>query len=60
MSSRPLEQESGVVREAPKASGEAECADKPRWTRPEITSFKPVADAQGTSFRPLDGINNLS
>ena len=33
---------------------------KPRWTRPEITSFKPVADAQGISYRIGDGVSNLS
>lgn len=33
---------------------------KPQWTRPEITSFKPVADAQGVSYRIGDGVSNLS
>jgi hypothetical protein len=37
-----------------------ESADKPRWTRPTITSFEPVADAQGIAYRAGDGINNLS
>lgn len=37
-----------------------ETAPKPRWTRPEITSFKPVRDAQGVSYRIGDGVSNLS
>jgi hypothetical protein len=37
-----------------------ELAPKPQWTRPEITSFKPVADAQGISYRIGDGVSNLS
>ena len=37
-----------------------EAAPKPRWSRPEITSFKPVADAQGVSYRIGDGVSNLS
>jgi len=41
---------------APRPEGEA----KPRWSRPEITSFKPVADAQGISYRIGDGMSNLS
>ena len=35
-------------------------AAKPSWSRPEITSFKPVADAQGISYRIGDGVSNLS
>ena len=33
---------------------------KPRWSRPEITSFNPVSDTQSLYFRIGDGINNLS
>ena len=42
------------------SSDDPERAAKPRWVRPEITSFKPVADAQGIGFRIGDGLNNLS
>ena len=52
---------------APKAAStgdggthEGDGAPKPKWTRPEITSFKPVADAQGVSYRITDGVSNLS
>jgi hypothetical protein len=34
--------------------------EKKPWQRPEISSFKPVSDAQGISYRVGDGINNLS
>jgi len=30
------------------------------WVKPEIASFKPVAAAQGISYKPGDGISNLS
>mgnify|MGYP000923887997 CR=1 FL=1 len=30
------------------------------WVKPEITSFSPVAAAEGISYRPLDGIYNLT
>jgi hypothetical protein len=33
---------------------------RPKWRRPEITSFKPVSDARGISYRIGDGISNLS
>jgi hypothetical protein len=43
------------------APGESpEPPPKPRWARPEITSFKPVADAQSIAYRIGDGISNLS
>ena len=51
---------------SPIAHTEAEAASlpdavsKPQWSRPEITSFKPIADAQGVSYRIGDGISNLS
>jgi hypothetical protein len=37
-----------------------ESGEKPRWSRPEITSFKPVSDAQGISYFIGDGISNLT
>ena len=30
------------------------------WVKPVITSFEPVSAAQGASFRPGDGISNLT
>jgi hypothetical protein len=33
---------------------------KDRWETPEIVSFKPVSNAQGSYYRPGDGISNLS
>jgi len=39
---------------------DAERIVKPRSSRPEVTSFKPVADAKGLSARIGDGISNLS
>lgn len=30
------------------------------WVKPEITSFAPVEAAEGISYRPLDGIQNLT
>ena len=59
MSMRPEHESVEVVREEPSASA-AEPADRPQWTRPEITSFKPVSDAQGISYRRGDGLTNSS
>lgn len=33
---------------------------KPEWMKPEITSFAPVQAAEGISYRPNDGISNLT
>lgn len=30
------------------------------WIKPEILSFKPVEAAEGISYRPSDGISNLT
>ena len=30
------------------------------WVKPEITSFEPVKASQGISYRPQDGISNLT
>ena len=37
-----------------------DAGDKPDWVKPEITSFAPVQAAEGISYRPNDGISNLS
>jgi hypothetical protein len=43
------------------AETDTEVADAPEvWVKPQITSFKPVAAAEGISYRPNDGISNLS
>jgi hypothetical protein len=63
MSTQGDREPSGVVFpdvEQPAPSGDAERIVKPCWSRPEITSFKPVADAQGVAARIGDGISNLS
>jgi hypothetical protein len=60
MSTRSDSEPSDVVLPSPTPPPLSESVDKPRWTRPEITSFKPVADAQGVSYRIGDGISNLS
>lgn len=39
---------------------EAVVVDKPEWVKPEITSFAPVQAAEGISYRPNDGISNLT
>lgn len=46
-------------KDAAAAPGETP-AERPAWTRPEITSFKPVSDAQGISYRRGDGLTNSS
>ena len=38
----------------------AESRDKPEWTKPELTGFAPVQAAEGISYRPNDGLSNLS
>lgn len=30
------------------------------WVKPEIVSFKPIEAAEGISYRPRDGISNLT
>jgi len=30
------------------------------WVKPEIVSFLPAKAAEGISYRPLDGISNLT
>ena len=37
-----------------------EATDKPEWVKPGIKSFAPVQAAEGISYRPNDGISNLS
>jgi len=37
-----------------------EDTDKPEWVKPEITAFAPVQAAEGISYRPNDGISNLT
>ena len=33
---------------------------KKSWKKPEITSITSVLNTQGISYRPLDGISNLT
>jgi hypothetical protein len=33
--------------------------EKPRWSKPEISSFKPITDTEGISYTPSDGISNM-
>jgi hypothetical protein len=33
---------------------------KKTWETPSVTSFKPISDTQGLSYRIGDGINNLT
>jgi len=37
-----------------------EMTGKPEWVKPEVESFVPVQAAEGISYRPNDGISNLS
>jgi hypothetical protein len=37
-----------------------EVTGKPAWVKPEVESFVPVQAAEGISYRPNDGISNLS
>ena len=30
------------------------------WVKPEFTTFLPVSASEGISYRPLDGISNLT
>jgi hypothetical protein len=52
------------VLDAPEPENEAApvpaATDKPQWSKPEITSFAPLSDAAGISYRPGDGISNQS
>jgi len=59
--STPAEHEaSQVERTEPEPATLPATVSKPQWSRPAITSFKPVADAQGVAARIGDGISNLS
>lgn len=37
-----------------------ETVTKREWSKPELTAFAPVEAAEGISFRPNDGLSNLS
>ena len=39
---------------------QADDLPKNEWVKPEIVSFLPVKAAEGISYRPNDGISNLS
>jgi len=39
---------------------EAEVKDEGMWVKPAVTSFAPVKAAEGISYRPTDGISNLT
>jgi hypothetical protein len=38
----------------------ADSNDKPEWCKPELTASAPVQAAEGISYRPNDGLSNLS
>jgi hypothetical protein len=57
--STPVDQTSQIAQTKPEPVSLPD-ASKPQWSRPEITSFKPVADAQGVAYRIGDGVSNLS
>lgn len=40
--------------------GAAQADELQDWVKPEIISFKPVEAAEGISYRPSDGIANLT
>lgn len=42
------------------ASSTKQPTDKQRWEAPAVTTFKPVTETQGISYRIGDGISNLS
>ena len=48
----PVEQDKTTSNDQPQ--------DKLRWEAPAVTSFKPVTETQGISYRIGDGYNNLS
>lgn len=35
-------------------------ADEDTWVKPQIVSFLPAKAAEGISYRPTDGISNLT
>ncbi|MES2055850.1 MAG: hypothetical protein V4564_07935 [Pseudomonadota bacterium] len=38
----------------------ADSTTRETWVKPEIVSFEPVKAAEGISYRPNDGISNLT
>ncbi len=60
MSTRPEHDLNKVAQETLAEGSTGSTAGKPEWSRPEITSFKPVSDAQGISYRRGDGLTNSS
>jgi len=42
------------------ANAEAESSPLPEWIKPSITGYEPVKAAEGISYLPLDGLQNLS
>lgn len=46
--------------QSPKEEENARPAERGEWVKPEIASFLPAKAAEGISYRPSDGISNLT
>ncbi|MCA1196392.1 hypothetical protein K9B35_00285 [Sphingomonas sp. R647] len=44
----------------PEAEQTVQPTETENWVKPEITSFLPAKAAEGISYRPTDGIQNLT
>jgi hypothetical protein len=49
-----------MMEELPKNNEQTAKVETEEWVKPEIVSFLPAKAAEGLSYRPLDGISNLT
>jgi hypothetical protein len=48
------------MKNTPQNENNVATAEVDEWVKPEIVSFLPAKAAEGISYRPTDGISNLS
>lgn len=49
-----------MTEQTPQDQPELTPAEREQWVKPEIASFLPAKAAEGISYRPTDGISNLT
>jgi hypothetical protein len=49
-----------MVEQSPNEEERAVPAERGEWVKPEIASYLPAKAAEGISYRPSDGISNLT
>jgi hypothetical protein len=55
-----INQKVGIMEQLPQNEQTVAPAEVDEWVKPEIASFLPAKAAEGISYRPTDGISNLT